>query len=378
MYRDLDTPVVLIDLNVLESNINEMSLFASEARLKLRPHIKVHGSAEIAKMQLAAGACGIEVGSIDLVEPLAENGISDILVAHPFYGDPKLGILRRLLSRPTLSLTLVVDMLEQAQEISQVGQELGVRVPVLIKVDTMDGRYGIPSGQPTVELAKSLYQIAGIQFKGIYTHEMGAEPNEEGVQKAAYETCKMMSETARMLRKEKLLFDHVSVGSSPTFKATCQYLKEGKFPEITEIHPGNRVIGDIMYAREYGNTLETCAVTVLTSVMSTTHDNWAIIDAGYKTFGAESIIGRRASQGFFWKGMANFGPIKGRPDLWFGGMSAEIGLIYYRDKNKRVSIGDQLEIIPNNATLVISMHKILFGIRNGVIVKTIPITLGPR
>ena len=90
LYPELDTPAILIDLNQLAININEMAQLTSEAGVKFRPHIKVHGSAEIAMMQLASGACGIEVGSIDQVEPFAKAGIKDILVAHPFYGEKKM------------------------------------------------------------------------------------------------------------------------------------------------------------------------------------------------------------------------------------------------------------------------------------------------
>jgi len=374
-YSSLATPCVLVDLDKLEANIREMSQLAAEAGVRLRPHVKVHGSAAIAKMQLEAGACGIEVGSVNQAEPMAEGGIDDILVAHPFYGDHKLEVLKRLLNRPKLKITVVVDMLEQAEGISQVGQAVSRKVPVLIKVDTVGGRYGVPSGEPTVNLAQKLGQLPGIEFKGIYAHEMGAEPTAEGVGKVAFKAASMMAETARMLKKEGIPVEHVSVGGSPTFRATCRYLKEGEFPEITEIHPGNCVIGDIIYMRAYGNTRETCAVTVLTTLMSTSHPDWAIIDAGFKTFGAESIIGRRESPGFFWKGMASFGSVQGRPDLWFGRMSAETGHVYYTEpKKKNLSVGDRLEIVPNSATLAISIHEQLYGVRKGVVEKVIPVT----
>ena len=130
--------------------------------------------------------------------------------------------------------------------------------------------------------------------------------------------------------------------------------------------------------RDYGNTIDTCAVTILSSVQSTAHGDWAIIDAGYKTFGAESIIGHRDSHGFFWNGMANYGPIKNRPDLWFVCVSAEIGKIYYIDCNRKLTLGERVEIIPNNATLVISMHKKLYGVRNGRVENTITATVGTR
>ena len=50
--EDLDTPCVIIDLPLLESNIAEMAALAQEAQVDLRPHIKTHKTPQIAAMQL--------------------------------------------------------------------------------------------------------------------------------------------------------------------------------------------------------------------------------------------------------------------------------------------------------------------------------------
>jgi len=73
-YSSIDTPAVLLDLNQLEANIKEMSQLAAGAGVKLRPHIKFHQCADIARMQLEAGACGIEVGNVAQAEAMASEG----------------------------------------------------------------------------------------------------------------------------------------------------------------------------------------------------------------------------------------------------------------------------------------------------------------
>jgi len=379
-YPSLDTPAVLVDMDKLEANIREMSELAAEARVRLRPHTKVHESALIAKMQLEAGACGIEVGPVAQAAAMAEAGISDITIAHPgFYGNHKLETLKRLLNKPGLKITVVVDMFEQAEGISRAGQAASRKVPVLLKIDTsLDAgglqRYGVLPGKPARKLAKKLCQLPGIEFTGIYAHEMGTEPTAEGVDRVAFKTASIMAETAKMLRGNGIATEHVSVGASPTFRSTCRYIKEGKFTELTEIHPGSCVIGDIMYMMTRGNTRETCAVTVLTTVMSTSHPDWAVIDAGYKAFGNDPLIGARETPGFFWKGMPSFGSIQERPDLWLGLLCAETSLVYYTNPEKKLSLGERLEIVPNNATLVINIHDQLYGVRNGVVERVIPVT----
>ena len=374
IYPDLDTPSILIDLNALEADIKEMSQLAADAGVRLRPHIKIHESAMIAKMQIAAGAIGIEVGSIEQVEAMADAGIEDILIAHPFWGAHKFETLKRLINHKNLKLTFVIDMFEHAHAISQVAESQERVVPVVIKLETGGNRLGVMPGQPVLDLAKKLLTLPGIKFKGIYAHEVYSGPTTNGAAKEAFEVATLTVETAQMLRKEGIVIDHVSVGASPTFEKTCQYIKQGKFREITEIHPGKIVLDDIAQAMMQDKGQLKRAVSILTTVISTSHTDHAVVDAGFKTFGFDSLIGYRDRPDFFWNGKPSYGIVRGRPDLWFGALHAEVGRLFYKDERKKLRLGERLEIIPNNATLVIHMHRKLYGIRNGKLEVVIPVT----
>ena len=375
LFPSLDTPAVLVDLDKLEANIKGMSQIAAEAGVRLRPHIKVHSTAEIAKMQIEAGACGIEVGSVDQAASMAEEGLEDILVAHPFYGPHKFETFKGLLEKPNLKIAAVVDMIEHAEGLSRVGQAVGKKVPVMIKVATPGNpRFGLTSNEAVLDMAKKIHQLPGVEFIGIYAHEMGAKPTQEGVDETAFTAATVMTDIAKLLKKEGLPAEHVSIGASCTFESTCRFKKEGKFPEITEVHPGQRIVGDMWYMRGRGNTRETCAGMVLTTVISTSWPDWAMIDAGYKTLGADSVIGFRNAPDFFWNGNPSFGSIQGRPDLWLGRLSAESSNVFYMDPSKKLNLGDKLEIVPNNITLVITIHDQIYGVRNGKVEKVIQVT----
>lgn len=134
------------------------------------------------------------------------------------------------------------------------------------------------------------------------------------------------------------------------------------------------MIGNMTYVMDRGNTREACALTILASVMSTSHLDHTVFDAGYKTFGAEAMIGYRKIPGFFWKGRPSFGSIQGHPDLWLRRLSAETGCVYYKDPKKRLKFGDRLEIVPNNVFTVINIQNRLYGVRNGVVEVVIPVT----
>ena len=375
-YPSLDTPAVLIDMDKLEANIKEIAQAAAEASVKLRPHVKVHQCPEIAKMQMEAGACGVEVGTVDQAEVMAEAGINDIIVAHPFYGERKFEKVKKLVTRPGLKLAIVVDMAEQAEELSKIGQAVGKKIPVHIKIDTGIKRYGVLPGAPVLNLAKQLSKLPGIELVGIYAHESSAQtvPTDEGVAKVALEVGSIMCEMARLLRGEGLNIEDVSTGASPTIFAICRWVKEGVLKEITEIHPGQRAIGDIAYSYSLGCTRDRCTLTLLTTVVSTSHPTYVVIDAGFKALGGESIIGRRDTPGFFWNGMPSFGPIQGRDDLWLGRVGAESGWVYYKEDARKLTLGERLEIVPNSASLILNIHDKAYGVRNGVIEREFSIT----
>ena len=367
----VETPAVIVYMDVLEPNIAEMSRLAREAGVRLRPHTKIHECPEIARMQIDGGAGGIEVGAIERALCMAEAGIDDILIAHPFYGDHKLAILRRLIDKPGLKITLMVDMMEQAEGISRMGEALGRAIPTLLKVNTGGDRFGVRPGEPALLMSKQLCRMKGIAFEGIYVHESGGKPTPEGMERLALESATMAVETARLLTKEGIPAAHVSVGASPTLRATCALLKGKQFPEITEIHPGHCAIGDMWHVRALVNEREACAAAVMCTVMSAADPGHVVIDAGYKTFGADSLIQYRDMPGFFWQGKPSFGSVQGREGLWPGRISAETACVQYMEPDiapeKRLRIGDRLEIVPNNATLVISMQEEIYGVRHGVV-----------
>ncbi len=365
----LETPAVLVYLDVLERNIAEMARLAAEAGVKLRPHTKIHECPDIAKLQVAAGACGIEVGTIERALCMAAAGIEDILIAHPFVGEQRLRILRRLLAPPGPRIRVMVDMMEQARPIAQVGEALGTPVPVLLKVNTGGNRFGVPPGEPVVHMAQQLCRLPGIVFEGLYAHESGGKPTPESQEQLALQVATAMAETARLLAKAGIPVKHVSVGASPTLQATCALLKAKRFPEITEIHPGHCVMVDMWHVKAGFSPREACAAAVLCTALSTVDPRYVVIDGGYKIFGADPLIQYRDLPGFFWQGMPSYGSVQGRPDLWVGRLSAETACVQYMETSigpeHRLRVGDRLEIVPNNATLVISMQEQVYGIRNG-------------
>ena len=92
--RPVETPALLLDLDVMEKISARMADLARRGGVSFRPHIKTHKSLPIAHRQLLQGARGVTAATLAEAELMAQGGIRDILLAYPPVGSLK---LKRLL-----------------------------------------------------------------------------------------------------------------------------------------------------------------------------------------------------------------------------------------------------------------------------------------
>ena len=79
LKNELDTPSLVLDIDIFEENLKKMRDFGASYGKKLRPHAKTHKCPEIAKRQIAAGNCaGICAAKLSEAEKLADAGIENI------------------------------------------------------------------------------------------------------------------------------------------------------------------------------------------------------------------------------------------------------------------------------------------------------------
>jgi D-serine deaminase-like pyridoxal phosphate-dependent protein len=86
----LDTPALLVDLDIMEANIGRIVATCRANGVAWRPHSKAHKTPEIAKMQIAAGAIGVTCAKLGEAEVMAAAGIRDILIANQIVGRIKI------------------------------------------------------------------------------------------------------------------------------------------------------------------------------------------------------------------------------------------------------------------------------------------------
>ena len=141
-YIELDTPALLIDRERLTKNLKDMQSYADAHGVALRPHTKTHKCPEIAKMQLAAGACGIAVAKVGEAEAMAEAGLDDLFIANEIVGEAKLRRIAALAKRD-VKLAFGVDMPCQVTAAESVFAQEGVSVPVLVEIEVGENRSGV-------------------------------------------------------------------------------------------------------------------------------------------------------------------------------------------------------------------------------------------
>jgi D-serine deaminase-like pyridoxal phosphate-dependent protein len=154
--HDLNTPVLVLDLDRLDSNIGRMAAFASAHGLKLRPHAKTHKSVDIAKRQIAAGAVGLCCAKIGEAEALADGGITGLHITSPVVPAPAIDRLAALNLR-SAELMTVVDNPDNARAIAQAAERAGdTKLSVIIDVDPGIHRTGVASPEAAVELFETI------------------------------------------------------------------------------------------------------------------------------------------------------------------------------------------------------------------------------
>jgi len=359
LYPFLDTPSLVLDLDKVEANIREMAAIAEDAGVTLRPHTKTHKSPDLAKLQLAAGASGITVAKLGEAEVMAEAGITDILIAYPVCGPIKLARLKKLAGRINVSISL--DSLEVARGLSGIGEEIGKRIKVLLEINTGLDRCGVPPGDEAVALAELIAPLPGLELTGILTHEGHAHFQErtiEGIKRCALEAGEKMVKTAELLRSRGIPIRDVSVGSTPT----ARYI--AYVPGITELRMGTYIFNDYNGIMSGVATEDTCAVTVLTTVVSIPAQDRLIVDGGSKTFSSDRLT--LNEQG-------GFGLFRDYPEIIMNRLSEEHGFLKLPDARDRLRIGDRLEVIPNHICVVSNLFDRFHGVRHGVLEREIPI-----
>jgi D-serine deaminase-like pyridoxal phosphate-dependent protein len=347
--EDLDTPVQIVDLDRLETNIQRLQAAVDRTGARLRPHIKTHKIPEIARMQLAAGARGIAVSKVAEAEVFAAAGFDDIAVAYPVVGTEK---WRRLAELARSSRTTVnVDSEIAVRGLSEAATAAGTTMLVQVDIDTGFHRCGVQPDDAEA-LCRFIQTQPGIELDGVTTHRSAFFPDHGGRPVAALgqEEGEVMVALAERLRAAGIPIREVTCGSTPTAVSAAAV------PGVTEVRAGTYVFGDLIMAGIGAIDRDDISLTIVSTVQSRPHAGRATIDGGMKTFMGEAF----PSLPPFLKG---FGEAVDLP-LHLEGLTEEHGLVAL-PPDVQPAIGERIAFFPNHVCTTVNLSDEIVGVRDG-------------
>src|SRR5947208_11255507 len=126
---EIDTPALLVDLDIFERNLQRVASYARESGLRLRPHTKTHKSIRVGARQLRSGAVGLTVAKVGEAEVMLGAEPADMLVAFPVIGRAKLERLAEVARRT--HVTVALDSAFAASQLSEAARSAQVEIGVL-------------------------------------------------------------------------------------------------------------------------------------------------------------------------------------------------------------------------------------------------------
>ena len=342
--EDLETPVVTIDLAVMEANIRKLQDYCDRHDIRFRPHIKTHKIPEIAELQRAAGARGITCQKLGEAEIFADAGFDDIFIPYNLVGAVKLKRLMALEQQVRANgkdagkVSVAVDSVAVARGIAEAAESAGLELPLLIECDTGAGRTGVQTPAAAVELAQWIDRAPGLRFAGLMTFPT-----------LPATTPAFLAEALSLLAASGLEAETVSGGGTPQTWATHT------IPQLNEHRAGTYVFNDAKTLAAGTATEDECAMRVLMTVVSRPTGTRAILDGGSKTLSADRLL---------WKD-PSYGTIVEYPEAVLYAYSEEHANVDLSSCPQKPSVGDRLTVIPNHCCTVSNLHDQLLGVREG-------------
>lgn len=351
--EQIETPALLIDLNILENNIKKMADFLKDKKAKLRPHYKSCKCPTISHKQINAGAKGICCAKVSEAETLVNAGIKDVYIANEIVNPAKIMRLAGL-AHGDAKISVAVDNPKNITDLSEAASKFGSKIYVLIEVDVGMLRCGINTPEEALILAKQIINSPGLVFEGIQAYEghlvysteipgYTDEYRRKGVKKMIEKVSKIKN----ILEKNGIQVKEISGGGTGTYNIT------GDNTIWTEIQAGSYILMDNVYNR-VGLSFKS-SMTILATIMHK-RPGIAIADIGLKTCTTEQ------------------GPpeIKGYPHLkMHEELSEEHGLI--DDPNDELEYRQKVEFIPSHCCTTVNLHDKFYCVRNGLLEAIWPI-----
>jgi D-serine deaminase-like pyridoxal phosphate-dependent protein len=349
----IDTPALVIDLDAMQRNLARMAEFAAGHRMRLRPHAKMHKSATIANLQIAAGAVGVCVQKVGEAEALAAGGVGNIFITNELIAEAKLARVAALAGR--IKLAIAVDSPLGVDRLTHALKAAGSMADVFVEIDVGHGRCGVA---PTAAGALAHQVVShGLRFAGLQAYHGRAQHlRDPGEREAAVRHAASLARAAQASITAAGIHCPLVTGAG-----TGTFMFESASGVYGELQAGSYLFMDRDYAdnqpASHAPRFEH-ALFVKSQVMSrgTSH---AVIDAGHKAHAIDSGL-----------------PTVWGRDLAFSNGGDEHGILSPRG-DKLPALGDTVWLVPGHCDPTVNLHDhyvvVRGGLDNGIIDAVWPV-----
>lgn len=359
----LNTPALLLDLDALERNIAGMAAFARNHGIGLRPHSKTHKSVEIARLQIAAGALGICCTTMGEAEVIAGAGIPGVLITSPVVQPDKIARLVELNGKAE-GLMVVADDPANVAALADAAAAAGKPLTVLVDVEVGSRRTGVQSAQAATALARQIADSASLRFGGVQGYAGNLQHRYDYAERktASEEMTRWLRQVVDALTAEGLAPAIVTGGGTGTHEL------DARAGLMTELEVGSYAVMDVDYGdvalRENEPRPFEDALFVRASVVSATHDDFAVTDAGLKAFATDAPSPPRIA--------------RGAPEgASYGFAGDEHGRVFYDTSaggtGKRLAVGDAVECVTPHCDPTVNLYDHYHVVRGDTLVAIWPV-----
>jgi D-serine deaminase-like pyridoxal phosphate-dependent protein len=340
---DLQTPCLVVDRDVLETNLVAMADRARDHGFTLRPHAKTHKCLEIAGRQLALGAVGLTVATVGEAEVFADAGFTDLFIAYPVWAAGMRGTRLRALAE-RVELLVGVDSAEGVEVLAHA--LAGTEADVVIEVDSGHHRTGVaPERAGEVAAAAQRY---GLDVAGVFTFPGHSyEPRRR--KQAALDEARALQEADARLRQAGVGEALRSGGSTPT----AALVIEGA---LNEMRPGVYVFNDAQQVELGAADWDAVALTAAATVVSR-HGRDLVLDSGSKVLGADRPTWASGS-----------GRLPDYPHARISALSEHHATVSLAEDAPLPELGSLVRVAPNHVCAAVNLADVLVITAAGAVV----------
>ena len=358
----IDTPALVVDLDVMERNLATMAAFAQQHQVKLRPHAKMHKSAELALLQIQSGACGVCVQKTSEAEALVAAGVHNIFITNEVISKAKLmrvAALTRAVAPKDGKIALCVDSIEGinrlAASMNQARGSSGMatEIDVFIEINVGHQRCGVAPGAPALALALEIRKHPALNFAGLQAYHGKAQHMRSLAERRAAITWAI---NAAALTRQLIEEQGIKVGLI-TGAGTGTAALEAASGVYGELQAGSYLFMDADYAANQPDPAQprfAQALFVKTQVIST-HSDYVVCDAGHKSHAIDS-------------GLPKVHAFSARSKLTYFNGGDEHGILRPTAGSTRLpALGSMLWLIPGHCDPTVNLYQEMIGVRGGLL-----------